>query len=158
MGDLSIRDRLRLRALRRQAERERVPRAGQSAAPEEPSRGENTVVDPDSYAVFKKIVPGGRVFLCYPTAIVLLPCAAVLLLILFEERGFLLLGMIPVLALGQVFGNRIRYRFYKKWQEKLPYSLAGWVELVRAKAMHADLCWTDLAITVETRERSCGRI
>jgi hypothetical protein len=31
----------------------------------------------------------------------------------------------------------------------LPYALVGWNELVREKRVYADLCWTNITVTVE---------
>lgn len=46
--------------------------------------------------------------------------------------------------------NLIRYQFFfKGWEEKLPFKLIGWHEMIRTKKMFCDLCWNDAQLTIE---------
>ena len=46
--------------------------------------------------------------------------------------------------------NYFRYQFiFKGWEERLPFKLIGWHEMIRTKKMFCDLCWNDTRLTIE---------
>lgn len=48
--------------------------------------------------------------------------------------------------------NYFRYKHvFIGWQEKLPYELKGWSEMIAAKKMFCDLCWNDTKVSVELK-------
>ena len=57
-----------------------------------------------------------------------------------------------VLLLTYTLINYFRFLKFKGWQERLPFSLEGFSEMIRSKKMFCDLCWNDTKITVETNE------
>ncbi|MBX7059618.1 MAG: hypothetical protein K1X75_16255 [Leptospirales bacterium] len=57
----------------------------------------------------------------------------------------------PDLLLAFTIFNYFRFQNFKGWQERLPFALLGFSEMVRSKRMFCDLCWNDTRITVEQR-------
>ncbi len=48
--------------------------------------------------------------------------------------------------------NYFRFQSFKGWEERLPFKLIGWREMIHKKKMFCDLCWTDTRITIEHEE------
>ncbi|MBK6526725.1 MAG: hypothetical protein IPG07_14960 [Crocinitomicaceae bacterium] len=49
--------------------------------------------------------------------------------------------------------NFLRYRFvFMGWQERLPFQLKGWNEMIHEKKMFCDLCWNHARIEVILNE------
>ncbi len=45
--------------------------------------------------------------------------------------------------------NYFRFQKFKGWQERLPFALIGFSEMIRTKKMFCDLCWNHTRITIE---------
>ncbi|MDZ4664821.1 MAG: hypothetical protein SGJ15_08100 [Bacteroidota bacterium] len=45
--------------------------------------------------------------------------------------------------------NFLRFKKFNGWQERLPFVLNGFSEMIRTKKMFCDLCWNHTKITVE---------
>lgn len=45
--------------------------------------------------------------------------------------------------------NFFRFQAFKGWQERLPFELIGFTEMIRTKKMFCDLCWNHTRITIE---------
>lgn len=61
------------------------------------------------------------------------------------------LGGYAFLLMLYAGANRLRYQYrFVGWQERLPFQLTGWNELIHQKKMYCDLCWTDLRIEIFT--------
>jgi len=50
--------------------------------------------------------------------------------------------------------NWMRYRTFNGWQERLPFKLNGWNEMIHDKKIFCDLCWNHTRIEVETIDSS----
>lgn len=59
-------------------------------------------------------------------------------------------GIYAVLLLIYAVINYFRFQKFKGWQERLPFTLEGFSEMIRNKKMFCDLCWSDTRITVES--------
>lgn len=114
-----------------------------------------TPSDPDSFEVFKKVCPGTGLFVFEPIAWIAL--CIIFFSLLYTSLPLLpiVFGIVVFLQILQIILNQLRYRiFFKGWYKRLPYTLYGWEEMIHSKRMYADLCWTDINITVETDEKS----
>lgn len=67
----------------------------------------------------------------------------------FAQVTILSLVSYAGLLILYVLINLLRFQLFKGWQEKLPFALKGWNEMIAAKKMYCDLCWNDTQITVE---------
>jgi hypothetical protein len=111
-------------------------------------------LDPNSYEVFKKVNGGTRLLLAEPAVWI---AFIFIFFFLFYVRPGLLPACIALFGLAQaiqIVVNRVRYQRFIGWHTRLPYALHGWEELVQAKRMYADLCWTDLLIRVDIESGS----
>ena len=67
---------------------------------------------------------------------------------------YVLIGYFILLIIHQI-SNVIRYHFFfKGWQERLPFKLEGWNEMIYEKKMFCDLCWNHCRIFISTSENN----
>lgn len=45
--------------------------------------------------------------------------------------------------------NFFRFRAFIGWEERLPFKLIGWREMIHTKKMFCDLCWNHTRLTIE---------
>lgn len=64
--------------------------------------------------------------------------------------ALLCLGIYALLLIIYSIINYFRFQRFKGWQERLPFPLEGFSEMIRSKKMFCDLCWNDARITVES--------
>lgn len=64
--------------------------------------------------------------------------------------AILCLAIYAFLILIYAIINYFRFLKFKGWQERLPFPLEGFSEMIRAKKMFCDLCWNDTRIIIET--------
>ena len=62
---------------------------------------------------------------------------------------YVFLGYFSLMAV-YLLVNYFRYIAFIGWQEKLPFALEGWEEMIRTKKMFCDLCWNDTRLEVST--------
>lgn len=84
-------------------------------------------------AVFFIIIPGGISTLFFLNG---------------KAWAILCLGIYTGLLLLYVLINYVRFQKFRGWQERLPFILDGFKEMIGAKRMFCDLCWNDTQITV----------
>lgn len=108
---------------------------------------------PYDYLVFTKLVrfAGLQKFIFF----LVLP-AMICIGFFFEEIRsqvvYVLLIYAAVMVLYLTF-NFLRYRFvFMGWQERLPFELKGWNEMIHEKKMFCDLCWNHARIEVILNE------
>lgn len=69
-----------------------------------------------------------------------------------QETVYVLLIYAGLLIVYKVV-NFLRYRFsFLGWQERLPFELKGWNEMIHEKKMFCDLCWNYTRIEVVLNE------
>jgi hypothetical protein len=122
----------------------------------EPPKGPEKVFPkygPYDYLVFTKLVR----FAGFQKFIFLLVLPAMISVgFLFEEMRliviYVLIGYAAVVLIYLAV-NFLRYRFvFKGWQERLPFELKGWSEMIHEKKMFCDLCWNHTRIEVILNE------
>jgi hypothetical protein len=104
---------------------------------------------PYDYLVFTKLVP----FSGFNKTIFLFILPAALCFgFFFAEFRFatiLILLIYAGLLVAYNIMNFFRFQAFKGWEEKLPFKLIGWREMIHKKKMFCDLCWNDTRITIE---------
>lgn len=112
-------------------------------------------LDPYRYEVFKKVCPGGKLFIFFPAVMVGLLVVVPVIVVLKSEWLMWIALLLAVLLVLQIALNMIRFlHYFKKWDKKLPYRLKGWPELIQSKKIYCDLCWTDITVTVIPKEHA----
>ncbi len=106
--------------------------------------------EPYDYLVFTKLTR----FSGYQKAVffIILP-GGISTLYFFKDMlsvASLCLGIYASLLLVYTIINYFRFQNFKGWQERLPFKLQGFTEMIHAKKMFCDLCWNDTRITIET--------
>jgi hypothetical protein len=110
---------------------------------------------PYDYLVFTKLVPWAG----FQKVIFLLIIPAMISVgFLFEEMRqivlYIMFGYAALVSLSLGI-NFLRYRFaFIGWQERLPFELKGWNEIIHTKKMFCDLCWNHARIEVVLKESS----
>ncbi len=104
---------------------------------------------PYDYLVFTKLVP----FSGFNKTIFLFILPSALCIgFFFKDLRFatvLILLIYAGLLVAYNIMNFFRFQNFKGWEERLPFKLIGWREMIHKKKMFCDLCWTDTRITIE---------
>lgn len=109
---------------------------------------------PYDYLVFTKLVrfSGFNKFIfliLFPLAI----CIGFLFPGFFLETIYAVIIYIGIVT-AYLLINWMRYHTFKGWQERLPFKLNGWNEMIHDKKMFCDLCWNHTRIEVVTTDSS----
>lgn len=114
---------------------------------------------PYDYLVFTKLVR----FAGFQKFIFLLVLPAMISVgFIFEEMRLLVIYVLigyAALVLIYLAVNFLRYRFvFIGWQERLPFELKGWNEMIHEKKMFCDLCWNHARIEVNLKNGAGSEI
>ncbi len=66
-----------------------------------------------------------------------------------STTALMCLSIYGALLLVYILINYFRFQKFKGWQERLPFALIGFTEMIRTKKMFCDLCWNHTRINVE---------
>lgn len=66
-----------------------------------------------------------------------------------SKTAMMCLSIYGGLLLLYILINYFRFQKFKGWQERLPFTLIGFTEMIRTKKMFCDLCWNHTRISVE---------